>query len=117
MNKLILKVLSFFGVFEKFRKWMQGKKTYAVNISQALAGIAAMIVVSGQMLELASKTISLVLGWSDTSQGSNDVITSIQILWSSHAEMAAAFSAGLYAMLDAFSKMAAYASAQRLANK
>lgn len=113
MNGFFIKVAEFFGAFNKIKKFLQGKKTYVINIGQALTGLSAMLAVSGQMVDLAVKTLNLIMGWGDSSQGVTDVQKAITDLWANHAVMTAAFSAGLYAVMDAFSKMSAYAASQR----
>ena len=119
---LMIEVAEFFGVFGKVKKWLQGKKTYAVNIAQALAGLSAMLVLSGQMTDLVGQTISLLAGWADPATVGPQITTSgameaVKVLWADHATMVAGFTAGFYAIGDAFSKMASYAAGRREAKK
>ena len=119
---LMIDVADFFGIFGKIKKWLQGKKTYAVNIAQALAGLSAMLVLSGQMTDLVGQTVSLLAGWSDAAALGPHITTSgavdaVKALWADHATMIAGFTAGFYAISDAFSKMASYAAGQREAKK
>lgn len=119
MKKLFIMLLDWLLV-PKAKVWLQGKKTYAVNITQALIGVGGMLATSGQMLDLVVKSISLVLGWSDPASlgpqmPTGDAYETLQALWRNHAVLTAAFSASLYSVLDAFSKMSAYAAQQRRA--
>lgn len=109
-----LGIAEFFGVLNRARVWLQGKKTYAVNVVQALGGLSVMLGLSAQMVDLAAKSLSLAVGWSDGVGDATGTVTSVQQLWAHHAVMIASFSAGFYAVTDAFSKMASYAARQRL---
>lgn len=114
MNTFLMRMADLMGLFGKARTWLQGKKTYAVNILQALAGIGAMLALTGQVLDLASKSLSILMGWADSGQ-TGDAAASIKALWSNHAVLAAGFSAAFYSVTDAVSKMTAYAAEQRRA--
>jgi hypothetical protein len=119
MKKIMIALLDWL-LLPKVKKWLQGKKTYAVNIAQALGGLAAMLAFSGQFLDAALQSVSLVMGWADPSGpqvGTGSAADSLQQLWAGREAMAAGFSAGLYAMLDAFSKMSTYAASQRRVDK
>lgn len=114
----LIKIAEFFGFFNKAKKWLQGKKTYAINIGQALTGLSAMLVLSGQMADLVGQTISLMMGWADPATIGPQITTggaieAVKALWANHSVMIAGFSAGFYAISDAFSKMASYAGRQR----
>lgn len=119
---LLVDVADFFGIFGKIKKWLQGKKTYTVNIAQALAGLSAMLVLSGQMTDLVGQTVSLLAGWSDAAALGPQITTgeamdAVKALWADHATMVAGFTAGFYAISDAFSKMASYAAGRRETKK
>jgi hypothetical protein len=115
--KIWLKIAELFGLFEKLKVWMQGKKTYLVNLIQVAAGLGALLALAGQVLDLAGKTLSLIMGWGDSGQDTGAAMESIKSLWANHAVLVAGFSAAFYSITDAFSKMATYAAGQRIEKK
>lgn len=116
-----IKIAEIFGTFNKIRKWLQGKKTYTVNIAQAITGLSAMLVLGGQMADLVGQTISLLAGWADPAivgpqLSTGQAMDAVKTIWANHATMVAGFTAGFYAVSDAFSKMASYAAKERVHN-
>jgi hypothetical protein len=106
-------IANFLGFFSKFQKWLQGKKTYTINILQILAGLCAILALAGQILDLVAKTLSLISGWGDSGQDASAIIETIKALWANHAALIAGFSAAFYSITDACSKMASYAAKRR----
>lgn len=106
------------GFFNKLRTWLQGKKTYLVNTIQILIGLGAILALTGQVLDLVVQTLSLFIGWSDPASlgpqvSSESAFQTIKDIWSNHAVLTAGYSVAWYSILDALSKMSAYAASQR----
>lgn len=110
---ILIKIAEFFGFFNKARVWLQGKKTYAINILQIIGGLVAILALAGQVLDLVSKTITLVMGWGDGGQAVGDAMASVKALWANHAVLTAGFSVAFYSITDACSKIASYAASRR----
>jgi len=110
---LLIKIGEFFGMFNKAKIWLQGKKTYAINLGQVAIGLGAMLVLAGQFMDLVGKSVALVMGWSDGAQNATAMQESLKLLWTNHAMLAAGFSAAYYTVSDACSKMASYAAKRR----
>lgn len=120
--KFWVQIADFFGIFGKAKKWLQGKKTYSVNIAQALAGLSAMLVLGGEMVDLVGQSVSLLAGWADPAQVGPNITTggamdAVKALWADHATIVAGFTAGFYAIGDALSKMSSYAAGRRESKK
>ncbi len=101
------------GFLEKMRLRIQGVKTYLVNAVQALGGLIALLALAGQFLDLVARSLSVLTGWGDGGQTVGQGMDSIKIIWSNHAALALGFSAALYSITDALSKMSSYAAGQR----
>lgn len=111
--KFWIKLAELFGILNKAKGWMQGKKTYATNIVQLIAGVVAILALAGQVLDLVAKTITLLMGWGDGAQATGDAMEAVKGLWANHAVLVAGFSAAFYSITDACSKMASYAASRR----
>lgn len=110
---IFIKIAEMTGVTKKVRKWMQGKKTYVVNLFQMFAGLGAILALSGQVIDLMYKTLTLSVGWIDGAAGVEATLESIKNVWANHPVLIAGFSAAFYSVTDACSKMASYAANRR----
>lgn len=113
MNTFFIKIAEFFGLFDKIKRWLQGKKTYAVNIQQAFIALGSMLGASVILLDCAAQSIGIMFGWVDSGQSIDAAIKAVQGVWISHPLAIGTFLGGWYALSDAFSKMSAYAASQR----
>lgn len=108
-----IKVANFFGVFNKARMWMQGKKTYVAAAIKALTALSLMFTTLGTIFGVLAQILGESLGWLSGSMSFGQMSDSITAIVQQHAVLMATFTAAWWALVDAFSDAAKYAAANR----
>lgn len=108
-----IKVANFFGMFNKARTWLQGKKTYITSAIKALTALSAMLATLGTACGVLAQILTQALGWIDGGMSFGQMSDAVTALVQQHTVLVATFTASFWALADSFSDMAKYAAANR----
>lgn len=109
----LIKVADFFGMFNKFREGLQGKKTYIAAAIKALTALSLMFTTLGTIFGVFAQILGESLNWLSGEIGFGKMSDSITAIVQQHTVLMATFTAAWWALVDAFSDAAKYAAANR----
>ena len=113
MKNVLIWAANLVGAFGKLQRWLQGKKTYLVNLIIVCTSLGIMLTTAGTGFTVLGDILGKVVQFADGALSFPDMQTAIQQIAIAHAGLLAVFGAAWAAMLQAIQNMTKYAQSVR----